>query len=243
MNKAVTNDYDEYLNSREWREKADRIRKRDGRTCCVCGAANVPLEVHHLTYDRLFDERDDDLLTVCHDCHEGITCSWHSINDGIGAYRKFARLVRSCQRAHEMAEYINALMPHDICFGGEYVLTGYENIKTACKDMGIEPKYLSEINTLFNQLHIIDVVNRLNSGRSRQEITALGYPSSLMREIADRQKKNDGIVRNVSDALVCFMHEGNGKWIVTAVEDGLDTKFVIRFMPSIRYADRWWDNG
>lgn len=61
--------YDSYLRSREWRELRSRIMSRDMRTC-PCGAP--ALHVHHLTYERLFAEHDDDLVSVCQACHTRI---------------------------------------------------------------------------------------------------------------------------------------------------------------------------
>ena len=30
------------------------------------------LQVHHLNYERVGNERDDDLILLCHRCHEGV---------------------------------------------------------------------------------------------------------------------------------------------------------------------------
>lgn len=60
--------YNEYINSGSWREKRDKIMLRDNYTCKECGGeAN---EVHHLTYDRLCNELDEDLVALCRACHK-----------------------------------------------------------------------------------------------------------------------------------------------------------------------------
>lgn len=63
--------YSEYINSAVWDEKRKRILQRDGYACKICGF-NKFLNVHHLHYDNIFDEKDEDLLTVCEFCHKEI---------------------------------------------------------------------------------------------------------------------------------------------------------------------------
>jgi hypothetical protein len=66
---------------------SDRIYEMDGggyEPCRVCGffcqfrstddrSGRVWLEVHHLTYERVGRERDDDLIALCYYCHEDVT--------------------------------------------------------------------------------------------------------------------------------------------------------------------------
>lgn len=234
-------DYASYIESDAWKEKARRIRERDGYRCQICGAVDVPMEVHHLTYDRLFQEQDDDLLTVCAACHKKITESWHSMRDGIKARNAYFSLQRKYEHAVDFAMYLNAMMPYDISFGGRYVLSGYGDIKAACIEEGIEYNHALAIQHVFNKIHVLDVVTQVNSGIPRQALIRAGYPKSLIQDIANRQKKFESIVSEVSDELVCFMHEGHGRWIVTASEDGLETGFDVRFMPYKRYRNAWWE--
>jgi hypothetical protein len=66
-----------------WRTRADAIRKRDGGRCRGCnrGDEEVRLEVHHRVYGTpggcgncvLLGVQDDDLVTLCIDCHDAIT--------------------------------------------------------------------------------------------------------------------------------------------------------------------------
>jgi hypothetical protein len=58
-----------YLDSKKWKYKRKRIKRRDGWRCHVCGNKEF-LHVHHLTYDNLFNERKSDLVTLCKDCHK-----------------------------------------------------------------------------------------------------------------------------------------------------------------------------
>lgn len=66
--------YNTYINSVEWKELCRRILARDKYLCRGCGETKS-LEVHHITYDRLFHELEEDLTTLCRSCHEVITQS------------------------------------------------------------------------------------------------------------------------------------------------------------------------
>lgn len=61
--------YVEYLQSAEWYEKRNRIMQRDGYTCQNCGSQEY-LQVHHKTYAHIFHELDEELITLCTDCHK-----------------------------------------------------------------------------------------------------------------------------------------------------------------------------
>jgi 5-methylcytosine-specific restriction endonuclease McrA len=60
--------YRDYMSSMQWWAKKGEAIERAGHKCERCGATES-LEVHHLTYDQLGDERPEDLLVVCPDCH------------------------------------------------------------------------------------------------------------------------------------------------------------------------------
>jgi len=60
--------YKQYLASREWALRKRQVRERSWGRCERCAA---PQEAaHHLTYERLGNERLEDLLAVCDACHE-----------------------------------------------------------------------------------------------------------------------------------------------------------------------------
>lgn len=77
----------------QWKFKSDNIRIRDNYTCRLCGAKDMPLEVHHIRYisgREIWDYEDGDLVSLCKDCHEGIHCREASFNlkEGEFAYHR-----------------------------------------------------------------------------------------------------------------------------------------------------------
>lgn len=64
-------DYNKYLKSEQWQLKRKAVLKRDGNLCQACLHRNAT-QVHHLTYDRVFDEPLFDLVAICEPCHRKI---------------------------------------------------------------------------------------------------------------------------------------------------------------------------
>ena len=91
--KKVTwkNNYMEDLNDERWREKREKILKRDGYQCKWCGCFDK-LQVHHKYYNkypdgsraRAWDYHDDALMVLCDDCHK----KYHSKYKVKSYYRK-----------------------------------------------------------------------------------------------------------------------------------------------------------
>lgn len=64
--------YNDYIKSKEWLIKRTEVMANPyyGRPkeCFVC-SGNEQLVVHQLTYDRIGNENDDDLMILCNKCH------------------------------------------------------------------------------------------------------------------------------------------------------------------------------
>jgi 5-methylcytosine-specific restriction endonuclease McrA len=60
--------YAEYLQSPEWQARRRSAFERAGFECTLC-PENRALEVHHKTYARIGNERDEDLVVLCYWCH------------------------------------------------------------------------------------------------------------------------------------------------------------------------------
>lgn len=72
--------YGDVIATEEWRATARRAKKRHPR-CWVCQSRGR-LEVHHLTYERVQEERDGDLVVLCRVHHDQV----HELSK-IGAHK------------------------------------------------------------------------------------------------------------------------------------------------------------
>lgn len=61
--------YKEYLNSEEWKEKRKEFIELANKECEECGSTKN-LQVHHLNYDNIYHESEEDVEVLCDDCHE-----------------------------------------------------------------------------------------------------------------------------------------------------------------------------
>jgi len=58
-----------YLQSAEWKEKRRQVWRRAKGRCEGCKAQAKEMHIHHLTYDRIYNESLDDLRLYCRACH------------------------------------------------------------------------------------------------------------------------------------------------------------------------------
>lgn len=69
------NEYEDYLQSDEWRKKAQQRLLIDNHKCQMCGRGSdeTVLSVHHINY-RTFQHENPltDLITLCPVCHERV---------------------------------------------------------------------------------------------------------------------------------------------------------------------------
>ena len=61
-------EYEIYLRSDEWNSIRQSVLMRASYQCEQCMNAGR-LHVHHLTYERVGNENEDDLIVLCEDCH------------------------------------------------------------------------------------------------------------------------------------------------------------------------------
>jgi len=61
--------YKEYLKSKEWINLRNSILNQRGYKCERC-ASKKNLHLHHLTYERVGFENEDDLVILCQQCHK-----------------------------------------------------------------------------------------------------------------------------------------------------------------------------
>lgn len=61
--------YPEYLKTNDWECTRDMAVARARNKCQLCYRDDLPLHVHHRTYDRRGNEDPSDLIVLCSDCH------------------------------------------------------------------------------------------------------------------------------------------------------------------------------
>ncbi len=69
--------YQIYLESPGWKQKAFRAREKAENRCQVCNRGDLTLNVHHRTYDNVYNEKPGDLIVLCKACHS----KFHDIQD------------------------------------------------------------------------------------------------------------------------------------------------------------------
>ena len=67
FNRSYSYYHNVYLKSDEWKIKRDLVMKFHNNECSDCG--DVAIDVHHLTYERIFREKFSDLTPLCRSCH------------------------------------------------------------------------------------------------------------------------------------------------------------------------------
>jgi 5-methylcytosine-specific restriction endonuclease McrA len=53
----------------EWEILKKQVHSRDGYRCRICNRNDSPLHLHHRTYRTYAEERLEDVITLCADCH------------------------------------------------------------------------------------------------------------------------------------------------------------------------------
>lgn len=61
--------YSKYLQTRHWKEIAERAKKTWGGRCALCNSEG-PLDAHHRTYLSIGIEKPCDVICLCRECHE-----------------------------------------------------------------------------------------------------------------------------------------------------------------------------
>ena len=61
-------EYQAYLKSPKWQATRKRLYRAYEYKCAMCGSPKN-LNVHHITYENLGEEKDEDLTVLCQTCH------------------------------------------------------------------------------------------------------------------------------------------------------------------------------
>jgi len=99
-------DYFEYIESPQWIERKQHYYKTNTKQCRACGSyGNVDL--HHIEYSSLGNEKDIDLVCLCRDCHK----EFHANNKTSKNMRAKMLLYIKNKQSHlkELKKYIELL--------------------------------------------------------------------------------------------------------------------------------------
>lgn len=64
--------YVSYLMSEKWFEFKKMLFAMRGRRCEICQTTKGQIHGHHLTYERLYNEKPEDVQLLCQSCHRDI---------------------------------------------------------------------------------------------------------------------------------------------------------------------------
>ncbi len=88
---SFSNEYRRYLQSLHWTSLRSQLYQLRGRVCRVCNSSDR-VEAHHLVYRRpLTCGCVEDLMALCHSCHEYYHANEHHIMRGLSKYATAAR--------------------------------------------------------------------------------------------------------------------------------------------------------
>jgi 5-methylcytosine-specific restriction endonuclease McrA len=64
--------YNKYITGPRWAAKREAWFNAFGKWCRACKTTYGPIQLHHMTYDRLGRERMSDLVALCNKCHREV---------------------------------------------------------------------------------------------------------------------------------------------------------------------------
>lgn len=104
-------DYNEYLKSYSWKA-IKKTKLEENPDCEICWEPSIT--VHHLSYDRLWKESEDDIVSICESCHNDCHfIEWYQIkNNEDDLRRRFEDLkkTKSKKNQYEKNSYIKPVI-------------------------------------------------------------------------------------------------------------------------------------
>jgi len=70
INKLRQLSYKKYLQTEHWQQVRTKHLKQSKFRCQICNSNKTVLHVHHRTYENLGEEKYNDVITLCEDCHK-----------------------------------------------------------------------------------------------------------------------------------------------------------------------------
>lgn len=207
-------EYGEYLKSEQWQKVRSQRLKIDNYKCQRCGNGDN-LQVHHITYDNIFNEDvHNDLITLCWGCHQIVEKEKKQIRAQIKeAENKEKEAERKKREDVRQKEYLNKKIRNikfaesiaffDITQGGKLNLCKYELIEminSAYPEYSIGDDLISGIvRAYFSELHYVTVKKYKKMGLS---IKRIGQKIGLKYDKVKKYYDDDGTrLKNIRDRI------------------------------------------
>lgn len=114
--------YSEKLKDPRWQKRRLFIFERDQWACQCCGDKETSLNVHHKKYvGDPWESPEDQLVTLCEDCHEIISIQKLDMNAGLVEVRKIQRpshMTYFCLSVEGVMLFMRSPGKPIECFGG-----------------------------------------------------------------------------------------------------------------------------
>src|SRR6266576_1606054 len=102
----MSNTYSDKLKDPRWQKRRLEILHRDNFECRKCESKTTTLHVHHKSYEKgtqPWEYEDQDLITLCKDCHDEVT----NLKNDIGRVLCHAKLFALFQNAYYVIPELN----------------------------------------------------------------------------------------------------------------------------------------
>lgn len=195
-------EYQEYLKTEHWqRLRAERL-KIDNYKCQYCGRP-YDLQVHHLSYDNLWNENVyEDLITLCKSCHKCIeeiktkykdeqVAKWKAQylaekEENHKAY-KLAKQKLEQEYAERFKAFIKKYQNQDVIYGGNLNLCKLDDIWECFHDAGydessIHTVRLTDVQEYFRIKKVKIIQDMRDAGASPEQISKKGITCAMIRK-------------------------------------------------------------
>lgn len=223
-------DYDEYINSDEWREKRIQREEFDNHQCALCHKNVMKYSTcHHMSYERLGHENvAEDIITLCWNCHERFHDNWGKMSE------VDSRLVPDHWKYYSSEATLRFLVMHindDYLLGGEYNMCKSDVIQ------GFIDEYYKEVDPVkVGYISTDDIKHFFKNRRLEHLIKHVLHDGMAYEDFLDEFYGQKGVAGNPnpkrSDANKAFkdMAEHNCRKAVKTL-----------YSPQGRFLENLWD--
>lgn len=108
--------YSDYLRSPYWATRKAQVKRLRNCRCEICASTNH-LVVHHLTYNRIGEELDNDLLLLCERCHNETHEHQRASGCDLGVAHLKVRKFKSIDMTQKRKSYVVVFDSHGAVCG------------------------------------------------------------------------------------------------------------------------------